>query len=86
MGHRIASGQWSPEQASLHINALELEAVCLAFYEFAPSLTGRYVLLCTDNTTVACYVSKQLGGRGHALGPCLSEPNISCVGVTRTSP
>ena len=58
-----ASGTWSAEEKKLHINSLELEAVVLAVHTFASFLAGKIVLLCTDNTTVACYVSKQGGTR-----------------------
>ena len=58
-----AAGTWSLTERSLHINALELEAVLLAVQEFASFLSGKVVLLCTDNTTVACYVNKQGGTR-----------------------
>ena len=62
-----ASGTWSPEERKLHINALEMEAVVLAIQAFVSFLAGKVVLLCTDNTTVASYISKQGGTHVHYL-------------------
>ena len=62
-----ASGTWSQEERSFHINRLELEAVCLAVESFSAFLSQKVVLLCTDNTTVACYILKQGGTRAHHL-------------------
>ena len=67
INHLTASGLWSDDQAMHHINWLELEAVCLALPEFASQTACSHVLLCTDNTTVACYVNKQGGARSPVL-------------------
>ena len=60
--HLTASGKWSDEQRSWHINRLELEAVFLALRQFLPTVQGKAVLVATDNTTVSCYIKKQGGG------------------------
>ena len=81
VAHLTAAGTWSPEEKSLHINALELEAVVLAIQAFASFLKRKTVLLCTDNTTVASYVNKQGGTRvpylsirtEHLLLQCLDQ-------------
>ena len=62
-----AAGLWSPREQTWHINLLELEAVCRAIREFAPSLSGKSVLLATDNTTVACYLNRQGGTHSRVL-------------------
>ena len=62
-----ASGTWSPSHLGLHINLLEMEAVSQALQSFQSLLAGKPVLLCTDNTTVACYINKQGGARSSAL-------------------
>ncbi|XP_070183308.1 uncharacterized protein [Littorina saxatilis] len=62
-----ASGLWSVEQSTWHINSLELEAVFLALVAFLPSLAAKRVRLFTDNTTVAAYVNKQGGSRSPTL-------------------
>lgn len=67
VGSHSASGLWSPCQKDWHINRLELEAVWLAVQAFKAVLMGKHILLCTDNTTVACYVNKQGGARSSSL-------------------
>ena len=62
-----ASGTWPPEMRDRHINILELEAVVLALRSFCQHLAGKHVRLCTDNTTVACYINKQGGARSRPL-------------------
>ena len=62
-----AAGIWSPREQTWHINLLEMEAVCRAIQEFSPSLSGKAVLLATDNTTVACYVNRQGGTHSRLL-------------------
>ena len=59
-----ASGRWSQDLQTAHINFLEMRAVSLAIKAFAHFLKGKAVLLFTDNTTVACYVNK--GGGSHS--------------------
>ena len=63
---------------SCHINLLELEAVCQALKQFHHSLTGRTVLLNTDNTTVACYINKQGGARSRPLSQRTEELLLWC--------
>ena len=53
-----ASGIWPQEMTKRHINFLEMVAVSNAVRAFLKFLTGKSVLLCTDNTTVACYVNR----------------------------
>ena len=62
-----ASGTWSPIQKSWHINLLEMQAVLEAIQALLPHLSSRAILLCTDNTTVACYINKQGGSRSTSL-------------------
>ena len=61
------SGLWSPAQRSLHINILEMKAAVLALKAFSSSLSGKHVLLFTDNTTVACYVRRGGGTQSASL-------------------
>ena len=66
VGSVMASGLWSPDQALMHINVLELETACPALRHFVHFLRGKHVL-CTDNTTVACYLNKQGGVRSCSI-------------------
>ena len=65
VAEHTASGRWPVETQGLHINMLEMMAVSLAVQSFAQFLQDRSVLLCTDNTTVSCYVNK--GGGSHSV-------------------
>lgn len=71
-GHAVplnleASGLWSQEMASLHINHLELEAVRLVLLHMAPSLTGKAITIHGDNTTALAYLRNQGGTRSFPL-------------------
>ena len=73
-----ASGTWSPSHLGLHINLLEMEAVSQAILSFQPLLEGKSILLCTDNTTVACYINKQGGARSNALSLRAEQILVHC--------
>ena len=73
-----AAGVWSTAQASLHINFLEMEAVAQALRSFQWFLQQSPVLLCTDNTTVACYLNKQGGAHSTSLSRKAEEVLLFC--------
>ena len=56
-----ACGEWSPRDAILHINALEMLAVRNSLTAFWTQLAGLTVQLMSDNATVVSYLSKQGG-------------------------
>ena len=66
-GPLTASGLWPHHRLDRHINVLESEAVVLALRSFHPELAGKHVRVCTDNTTVACYINRQGGARSRPL-------------------
>lgn len=55
------SGLWSPSEKSLHINVLEIRAICNALNSFTDILHYVAVLLVTDNTTATYYINWQGG-------------------------
>ena len=65
-GH-MTKGVWSIPETKLHINLLELKAVLLALRQFQAWVTGKIVLIATDNTTVVAYINKEGGMRSGAL-------------------
>ena len=73
-----SAGSWSPSLQSSHINMLELLAVHHAVLAFDAVLSGKHVLLCTDNTTVACYVNKQGGARSASLSRATEDLLLHC--------
>lgn len=64
-GHSV-QGVWTTDEASLHINVLEMRAVRLALEEFGVA-EGANILVATDNATVVAYVNKEGGTRSHQL-------------------
>ena len=56
-----ASGLWSNQETSLHINILEMKALFLALQAFRGTITDQRVTAICDNSTVVAYVSKQEG-------------------------
>ena len=67
VGTLSASGIWEDDLRGAHINRLELEAVVFSLLKFSHALSGKAVRVCTDNTTVACYLNKQGGARSPSL-------------------
>ena len=56
-----ASGLWSYQETSLHINILEMKALFLALLAFQDTTTDQRVTAMCDNSSVVAYVSKQGG-------------------------
>lgn len=50
--HRGIWGSWDPQLVASHINLLELWAVLFTLRHFRQELSGRHILVRTDNTTV----------------------------------
>lgn len=58
-----ANGQWSVEEASKHINLLELLAAYFGLRIFASKLSDCQILLRIDNTTAISYINRMGGVR-----------------------
>ncbi len=56
-----AFGHWSKEEGRLHINCLEMLAVCLGLHTFLPDLKGHHVLVRSDSMTVVSDINCQGG-------------------------
>ena len=54
-----ASGVWSAEESSMHINVIEMKAVSLALAASLPQLSGQCVVLMSDNASVVSYLWHQ---------------------------
>ena len=67
LNEHTAQGTWSLLERKLHINYLELKAAFLALKEIQDLCADKIVLLSTDNTTVASYISKEGGMRSGPL-------------------
>ncbi len=64
---RPASGEWTGEFLSWHINCLELRAVFLALMYFLPVLGGHHIIVRTDNMAVVSHIIRQGGSRSRTL-------------------
>ena len=67
LGSRTLQGTWSLQQASQHINLLEMEAVFLSVTRFLPQLKSRVVRLMCDNAVVVSYINKEGGTKSFRL-------------------
>ncbi|KAL0204018.1 hypothetical protein M9458_002036, partial [Cirrhinus mrigala] len=56
-----AFGHWTKAQEGIHINCLEMLAVCRALHFFLPDLKGHHVLVRSDSMTVVSYINRQGG-------------------------
>ncbi|KAL0204548.1 hypothetical protein M9458_002566, partial [Cirrhinus mrigala] len=56
-----AFGLWTKAEAGIHINCLEMLAVCRALHFFLPDLKGRHVRVRSDSMTVVSYINRQGG-------------------------
>ncbi len=54
-------GPWSEEEPGLHLNCLEMLAVCHACQFFLPDIRGRHVLVRSDSRSVMSYINHQGG-------------------------
>ena len=61
------AGLWSPEEASQHINGLELKAVWLGLQHFKKILAGKVVVSMCDNSTVVSHILNKGGTKSKKL-------------------
>ncbi len=54
-------GHWLKAEKRLHINCLEMLAVCRAWQFFLPDLKGHHVLIRSDSMSVVSYINHQGG-------------------------
>ena len=81
MGNHQASGVWTAQQQTWHINMLEMKAVELALHHFQQQLQRKAVLLRCDNSTVVAYINKQGGGDEI---PSTVSVDLGCISVGQT--
>ncbi|CAB4025002.1 Pre-mRNA-splicing factor cwc-26 [Paramuricea clavata] len=59
-------GQWTPEEASGHINFLEIKAVLLGLQSFGDKVADRHVKVLIDNTTAVSCLNQM--GTAYSMG------------------
>ena len=62
-------GRWSEDQSRLHINMLEIMAICFALKKALKYIRHSCVMIPTDNTTVVSYINMQ--GGTHSPDLCI---------------
>ncbi|WP_411025337.1 hypothetical protein, partial [Salmonella sp. s55004] len=71
---QIFAGVWTSQEAKLHINVLEFEAIIRAVKAMRPIPQGMSLTVFSDNTTAIAYINRQGGTRSHQL--CLKAWNF----------
>ncbi len=66
-------GLWSKEESGLHINCLEMLAVCHTCQFFLPDIWGYHVLVRSDSRSVVSYINHQ--GGVISKRPCMLASN-----------
>ncbi len=56
-------GLWSEEEPGLHINCLEMLAVCHACQFFLPDIRGHHMLISSDSRSVVSYINHLVSKR-----------------------
>jgi hypothetical protein len=77
VGDKMFAGDWSTEEARMHINCLELLAVTKTVQEMLAELSNSQILVATDNSTVVSYINKQGGTRSPTL--CQLTETLLCT-------
>ena len=67
IGRIKVQGKWSAQEATWHINAQELLAVRRVLEHFREELSGKVVMIASDNATTVSYIRKQGGTRSMTL-------------------
>ena len=65
--HQKIGGVWTPEEANLHINVLELTGALFAVRAFAKDKQNAHVHLRMDNVSAVTYIQKMGGTRSSRL-------------------
>ena len=68
-----ASGIWSQDQAQLHINVLELQAIWLGLGAFSQRVENTRVALMSDNTSAVAYLRNQGGTKSLAMNDLATD-------------
>ena len=76
-------GQWSRQEAALHINGKELLATFLAVQTFAKNKRVRHIRLKVDNKTAVYYINYMGGTRSQSLMKITSNTALELVPAER---
>ncbi len=74
-------GLWSEEESGLHINCLEMLAVCHACQFFLPDIRGHHVLVRSGSWSVVSHINH----KPHLEAPLQAGELPSCVGSDQSA-
>lgn len=77
-------GSWSPTEALLHINLLELQAVHNVCTQFLPMIKQKTIQILTDNVACMFYMNRQ-GPRGRSHSLCVEAMRLWNWCITHNS-
>ncbi len=71
-------GNWSSEEANLHINILELKAAIFAVFAFCKEMKNKVIKIYSDNTTTVTYLNN-MGGTKEDLNDLTRQLWLWCL-------
>ena len=78
-GSGKTGGRWTPPEAVMHINILELQAAFFGLKSFAGHVTGAHIQLQIDNTTAVAYINNIGGSKSDELNKLSLEIWAWCI-------
>jgi tRNA A-37 threonylcarbamoyl transferase component Bud32 len=78
MNNISTGGDWQPNEATHHINYLELLAAYFVLKSFLKDVLGKHIKMIVKNTTAVSVINN--------MGTCHSDPLVSNLEVTWKKP
>lgn len=83
MDNHTTESTWTPWEARMHINLLELRTAWEACKTFLPFIQFQHILLILENIITIFYINEQ--GCAHSVPLCIEVVNVWNWGVCRTT-
>ena len=79
MPNKTTGGRWSPTEATLHINVLELKAVLLGLQSLCKDKQDCHIKILCDNTTAVSYLRNMGGTHSRECNDIAKEIWLWCI-------
>ena len=79
LGDQSTGGNWCKQEASAHINELEMKAEYFALKSFALQLSGKHVKLTIDNSTTVFVINNMGTSHNYRLNTKVVEMREFCM-------
>ena len=76
--NKSTQGLWSKHESELHINVLELKAVCLGLKSLCKDMTNVHIQIQMDNTTGVAYINNMGGTKSYKCNEITREMILWC--------